>query len=132
MDDIKVIRKKDCKSYDPRYIVVDAKTNKVLDDAQGYGFKSKQKAYACYGYKKGSKTRQKKKRLIHAFLKEHPCVKEEFDNLMNIWSVDIAKRSIPEKPIDFLNIVLKKYQIDLSESGFSKKDLLWYLLNEYE
>ena len=127
MENIKVIRKKDFDPRDPRYIVVDAKTNEVLDDAQGYGFKSKQKAYACFGYKKGSKKRQEKERLIRAFLKEYPCIKDEYCQLMDIWWVDIAKGSIPEKPIDFLDLALKKYHIDLNESGFSKKDLLHYL-----
>lgn len=36
----------------PRYIVVDITTGEILDDAQGYGYKSTAKAYAGYNYKK--------------------------------------------------------------------------------
>ena len=36
---------------DKRYVVVDADTGEVLDDAQGYGYKTVRKAYAAYYYK---------------------------------------------------------------------------------
>ena len=38
--------------YDKRYVVVDKVTKKVIDDAQGYGYKSRTKAYYAYMYKK--------------------------------------------------------------------------------
>lgn len=37
--------------FDPRWAIVDAETGEMLDDAQGYGFKSPRKAYAAYVYK---------------------------------------------------------------------------------
>ncbi|MCD8083215.1 MAG: hypothetical protein LUE86_06880 [Clostridiales bacterium] len=39
------------KCCEPRYVLVDAKTGEVLDDAQGYGYKSVEKAHAAYAYK---------------------------------------------------------------------------------
>lgn len=39
------------KEYDARFVVVDTITGEILDDAQGYGYKSKIKAYKAYGYK---------------------------------------------------------------------------------
>lgn len=36
-----------------RFIIIDNHTGKVLDDAQGYGYKTPQKAYACWKYKYG-------------------------------------------------------------------------------
>lgn len=51
--------------YDPRYVIVSTETGKVLDDAQGYGYKSAQKAYAAFAYKNRSpkdiEKRKKKK-----------------------------------------------------------------------
>lgn len=47
---IKIICHKD---YSYRYIIVDSVTNTVLDDAQGYGYRTPQKAYACWKYKYG-------------------------------------------------------------------------------
>ena len=37
--------------YDRRFVVVDEEIGNVLDDAQGYGYKSKQKAMAAWSYK---------------------------------------------------------------------------------
>jgi hypothetical protein len=37
--------------WEKRYVVVDTETGKMLDDAQGYGYKSAQKAHAAYAYK---------------------------------------------------------------------------------
>lgn len=34
-----------------RYIIVDVETGEILDDAQGYGYKSKVNAYKSFGYR---------------------------------------------------------------------------------
>ena len=36
---------------DIRYIIVDETTGEIIDDAQGYGYKTKQKAHSAYNYK---------------------------------------------------------------------------------
>ena len=41
------------KLCETRYVVVDQNTGKILDDAQGYGYKSEVKAYSSYAYKNG-------------------------------------------------------------------------------
>lgn len=38
-------------SSQPRYIIIDKKSGEVLDDAQGYGFKTVRKAYAAWVWK---------------------------------------------------------------------------------
>lgn len=38
--------------YDHRYVIVDNETGEIIDNAQGYGYKSKRNAYAAYGYKR--------------------------------------------------------------------------------
>ena len=43
--------------FSPRYIIIDKETGEVLDDAQGYGYKTKRNAYACYGYKNRDKSK---------------------------------------------------------------------------
>lgn len=46
MNNYKVIRSKQLsKDYESRYIIIDAKTQEILDDANGYGYKSKENAY---------------------------------------------------------------------------------------
>ncbi len=37
--------------YNPRFVIVEKETGKVLDNAQGYGYKTVQKAYAAWNYK---------------------------------------------------------------------------------
>lgn len=37
--------------YDRRYVVVDAATGAVIDDAQGYGYKTAQNAHRAHAYK---------------------------------------------------------------------------------
>lgn len=34
-----------------RYCIVSTETGEILDDAQGYGYKTARNAYAAYGYK---------------------------------------------------------------------------------
>lgn len=35
----------------PRYVLIDIETGEILDDAQGYGYKTKRGVYAAYSYK---------------------------------------------------------------------------------
>lgn len=37
-----------------RYICINEETGEILDDAQGYGYKSRQKAYSGFNYKYGN------------------------------------------------------------------------------
>ena len=39
------------KGFETKYIIINEINGKIIDDAQGYGFKSKQAAYKCYNYK---------------------------------------------------------------------------------
>lgn len=33
-----------------QWVLIDSNTGKIIDDAQGYGYRSPQKAHACYAY----------------------------------------------------------------------------------
>ena len=61
-------------AHETRYCVVSEENEEILDDAQGYGYKTIQKAYAAYGYKI-RKTRdvekEEKTKEIKLWLKEH-------------------------------------------------------------
>ena len=81
--------------YDKRYVVVDKDSGEILDDAQGYGYKSIQKAYAAYSYKTRDRSKdaekRAKKRHILAWLKEH----KEFAGLMEAVAFDSVKCGEP-------------------------------------
>ncbi|EMF0203506.1 hypothetical protein NXK88_002789 [Enterococcus hirae] len=34
-----------------RYVIVDTQTGEIVDDCQGYGYRTPRRAYACFGYK---------------------------------------------------------------------------------
>jgi hypothetical protein len=38
-------------NFDKRYVVVDEATGEIVDDAQGYGYKSAQNVHLAYSYK---------------------------------------------------------------------------------
>ena len=63
------------KQYDPRYVVVDTETGEILDDAQGYGYKTAQNAMRAWAYKNRTPAQKKKqenaKEAVRKFCKEH-------------------------------------------------------------
>lgn len=77
-----------------RYCIVSTETGEILDDAQGYGYKTAQKAYAAFAYKNRDKSkdkeRRKKRRHIEKWMKQH----KNFVNLMDYCSFEIAKGSM--------------------------------------
>lgn len=76
-----------------RYRIVSTDTGKVLDDAQGYGYKTAQKAYSAYAYKTRDKSKdkekQEKKKRIQQWMKEH----KSFVKAMDDTAFEIAKGS---------------------------------------
>lgn len=46
------------KQYEPRYVIVNEETGEILDDANGYGYKTIQTAHKGWG----TKVNQKKKK----------------------------------------------------------------------
>ena len=79
--------------YEKRYVVVDKDTGELLDDAQGYGYRSVQKAYAAFAYKTRDKSKDKekqaKKRRIWKWMKEHKGFMDLFEEI----AFDIEKGS---------------------------------------
>ena len=41
-----------------RYVIKDMESGEIVDDAQGYGYKSAQKAYAGWAYKSRDKSKR--------------------------------------------------------------------------
>lgn len=79
------------KPNETRYCIVSTETGEVLDDAQGYGYKTAQKAYAAYTYKTRDKSKDKerasKKKHIVDWMKNH----KSFVRLMDDVAFQIAK-----------------------------------------
>jgi len=83
-DNIKVIKSKELsEQFEPRFIVVNTETGEILDDANGYGYKTVQKAYAGYGYKSRSRQQvadiKRKEATIFKWLSEHKDMDKELE-----------------------------------------------------
>ena len=76
MADVEVVRSENLSSvYDMRYVIVDKNTGEVLDDAQGYGYRTVQGAYKAYAYKTRDRSKDKEKaqrrKEIRSWMKQH-------------------------------------------------------------
>lgn len=71
-------------TFEMRYCIVSTDTGEVLDDAQGYGYKTAQKAYSAYAYKTRDKSKDKDKQLkkkhIQQWMKEHKAFVKAMDD----------------------------------------------------
>lgn len=76
-----VVVKRD--SYKNKFIVIDKETGKILDDAQGYGYKTVRNAYVCFAYKNMNKEQkkgyEKRKQEIAIWIKTHSEFMNEFE-----------------------------------------------------
>ena len=72
--------------YNKRYIIVNKDTGELLDNAQGYGYKSKQNAYKCYGYKlkhKNPKQHSRKtKQIVNNFINKHKSLFNQLEDIL--------------------------------------------------
>lgn len=86
MTNYKVIRSKQLsKGYDNRYVIVDAQTQNILDDANGYGYKSKENAHRCWSYKSRPKEKQdelnKKYEAVIKWIDKNKKIIDKLDNM---------------------------------------------------
>lgn len=108
---------------EPPYRVVDAETGNVLDDAQGYGYRTAQKAHAAWGYRTRDRSKDKEKQQkkhIKKRMKEHP----EFVHMMEWIAFEIAKGPWgPDDKFDakFVSQMLKENGL---ETDFTAGELL--------
>ena len=76
-----------------RYVIVNIDTGETLDDAQGYGYKTPQKAYAAYAYKTRDKSKDTEIRERHSILRQWAKDNKQFVSLMDQIAFEIAKGS---------------------------------------
>lgn len=85
-----------------KYVVVDKETGEIIDDAQGYGYKSKHNAYAAYGYKHRDKSKDKEKKekedQIIAWINKHKKFMDCFNDEVIDCELLIVKGQFSNKP----------------------------------
>lgn len=104
-----------CSGYSNRYCVVDTDTGEIIDDAQGYGYKTEEKAMAAYKWKNMDRNAKKqyfsKLEDIKKFMDENPKLKRK---------IELHKQScmLYYEPMDKEDI-----ENIFKTNGFSFKDL---------
>lgn len=126
---LKAVRSDELSSlYDERFVMIDIRTGEVLDDAQGYGYKTKTKAFAAFCYKRDhSKSDIKKKKAIKNTIKKWLEKHQDFSDLLDMYFLEIAKGQHGEDAKfdeQLVRDILKKNEIELK--SFSVKQLLEY------
>lgn len=114
-------------AQEKRYVIVDNETGKILDDAQGYGYKTFQKAYASWGYKNQSKEkkskREKTKREIKKWIEQHEKLMSDMDDC----AVHILKGSYDSDvkiDVAFIREFFEKYNIEEKSLPFTLREFL--------
>lgn len=99
-----------------RYIVFDIKTGEVLDDAQGYGYKSIKNAHSAFAYKTRDKSKDKEKKQKELKIKFWMSKNKDFVKLMDQIAFEIQKGSWgSNEKFDtaFLKELLKENDIEI-------------------
>lgn len=69
-----------------RWVIVDAETGKLLDDARGYGYRTAVSAYKGWSFVKKTrenlKVVQEEEETIRTWLNEHPIISENLDDML--------------------------------------------------
>lgn len=107
-----------------RYACVDENTNKILDDAQGFGYKTAQAAYKAWGWKHRSPEKKEKEKYTKEWIKKNKKICEDILDDIFHWQKDTNfEESVKLKDIEGL---LESYKVD--KEVIEKIDLR-YLLN---
>lgn len=109
------------KYNDKRYVIVDIESGRILDNAQGHGYKSPQKAYACYAYKKRDRSKdnekQEKENKIKNWLREN----REFTSLLDSEAYYAVKDPAVKFDLNFVKKLLKEQNL---EPEFTASEIL--------
>ena len=103
-----------------RFIIID-EDGVVLDDAQGYGFKTRQKAFLCYNYKNNNELKKERNR-CKKFWKENKEIKEKIETALEINWKDIFEYTEKELIEQIQEMIKENYDKEVD------KKLIKYLL----
>ena len=77
------------KPYEWRFVVVDVDTGEILDNAQGYGYKTKQKAMAAWNYKTRGRSKDATKKAKEKLIKDWMSHHKSFVDAMGQYCIEI-------------------------------------------
>lgn len=114
--------------WDRRYIVINKETGEVLDDAQGYGYKSKPKAYAAWAWKNRTQeqveTNKQVTKAIEKWIKANKSVVTDLENALFYALKDREEFKLTVKNITKF---FQEQGINVESLPFSVKDFIkWF------
>ena len=95
-----------------RFVISDEK-DKVVDDAQGYGYKTFEKGRKALWYKFGGGKQKidKDKGEAKRFFKQYPIVEKDIDDLFMTWFKELARGEVSGEEI--IKEIEKKHNISI-------------------
>ncbi len=113
-----------------RYAVIDMESGEIVDDAQGYGYKSAQKAYAGWAYKHRDKSRDTEKAAKEVIISKWIKENRTFVRLLDTLAFEIIKGShAPEDKVDASFVRKLLEENGYKDLPFSAHDLYKYWKN---
>lgn len=98
-----------------RYIIVDEDSGEIVDDAQGYGYKDKQRAFKAmwWKYNKGKEKKDNEKKLFNDWIKIETN-KEILNKINNVIVINFKEIARNETTIlEIIKEFEKEYSIEL-------------------
>ena len=111
----------------PWYAIKDMESGEIVDDAQGYGYKSAQKAYSGWAYKNRDKSRDAEKAEKEIIIAKWMKDNKSFIRLLDTLAFEIGKGAYaPEDKVDasFVRKLLKEN--GYRDLPFTARDLYKY------
>ena len=110
-----------------RYVIVDAETGRILDTAQGYGYKSAQKAYAAYAYKTRSPAKKARDEAAEKAVKAFVRKNRDFIEDLDAAAFKIAKGSMgPDEKFNAKFVAEMLEQAGYRDLPFTAAELIKY------
>lgn len=107
-----------------RYVIVEKGTGKVLDDAQGYGYKTAQGAHKAgwYKFQRGRDHIITGAEKAKEFWDLHPEAAKEIENQMEMWYKELARGEFTFEQI--ISEVEKRFLLDVPQEILKYIDML--------
>ena len=117
------------KGKEQRYVIVNKETGEIIDDAQGYGYRTIQGEYKAFKYKNlSSSEKSERNKKINA-VKKWCKANKGLVNLLLELDFEIYKGSLGEDEkfnVLFVTKVLEQNGIRVEDLNFSVKELIKY------
>ena len=102
-----------------RFVIVDAETGELLDDARGYGYRTPVSAYRGWSFVKKArenlKNVQKEEEDIQTWLASHPDISAALDDLLTSDTIAVTSKNVF---VEWLHVLACNDELPVPEDAF--------------